>query len=540
MKFLLAIDGSTHSLQAARWALRQAAEGLASEFVLVNVQEPASLYEVVTAHDSAVIEQVRGAAGADLLRDAEALLVAAGIDFESEVAGGVPEHLIVELAENYGCSAIVMGARGWATPTPEGWARWRWRCWPSRRCRSPWCVPTSARSRATTPDARGAGRAASCSGYSCALAFLPTMPSKTQQARPDAAPSARPRSSRSRRPATPEASPAALAEAVPEARPAGSTRKRNRSKPVVESAAVAPVAIVVPVVPVAEAAAPPAGRRRGRGRGRSEDPVDAPPPVSEPVGEPVSLPVPETVAEAPVEAAPPPARSRRGTARARVVEPVVDDVPPAPEPVAVAEPEAERPRKRGTAARRPRPEPPPTVTPQAPPPPPGPQADITPPADGALFGRYAVSVPGEEAAEVTWRSPDAGTALCSCLDFALSEDASCPHVQALQQQLSTRPANTVPGPVGSRIGLQHGACRRLLWLPGSECPPALDARRDSCWAPRRWTTRPCRACCARPARPATTCRSTRPLWSHLAVQRDARWRVHRLQTCCRRARAASC
>jgi nucleotide-binding universal stress UspA family protein len=112
MKILLAIDGSTHALEAVRWALRQTAEGLASEFVLVNVQEPASLYEVVTAHDSAVIEQVRGAAGADLLHGAEALLDAAGVGFESEVAGGAPEHLIVELAENYGCSAIAMGARG--------------------------------------------------------------------------------------------------------------------------------------------------------------------------------------------------------------------------------------------------------------------------------------------------------------------------------------------------------------------------------------------------------------------------------------------
>jgi len=80
--------------------------------VLVNVQEPASLYEVVTAHDAEVIEQVRGAAGADLLRPAEALLEAAGMGFESEVAGGAPEHLIVELAENYGCDLIVMGARG--------------------------------------------------------------------------------------------------------------------------------------------------------------------------------------------------------------------------------------------------------------------------------------------------------------------------------------------------------------------------------------------------------------------------------------------
>lgn len=112
MKTLLAIDGSTHALQAVRWALRQASEGLVTELVLVNVQEPASLYEVVTAHDSQVIEQVRSSAGADLLRGAETLLDAAGIGFESEVAGGVPEHLIIELAENYGCSTIVMGARG--------------------------------------------------------------------------------------------------------------------------------------------------------------------------------------------------------------------------------------------------------------------------------------------------------------------------------------------------------------------------------------------------------------------------------------------
>jgi nucleotide-binding universal stress UspA family protein len=112
MKILLAIDGSAHALEAVRWALRQASEGLASAFVLVNVQEPASLYEVVTAHDSAVIEQVRVAAGVDLLRSAEALLDAAGIGFDSEVAGGVPEHLIVDLAENHGCDAIVIGARG--------------------------------------------------------------------------------------------------------------------------------------------------------------------------------------------------------------------------------------------------------------------------------------------------------------------------------------------------------------------------------------------------------------------------------------------
>jgi nucleotide-binding universal stress UspA family protein len=112
MKTLIAIDGSNASLQAVRWVMSQAAAGLVSDLVLVNVQAPASLYEVVTAHDAKVIEQVRSNAGADLMREAEALLMVAGHDFESEVAGGVPEHLIVELAENYGCDHIVIGSRG--------------------------------------------------------------------------------------------------------------------------------------------------------------------------------------------------------------------------------------------------------------------------------------------------------------------------------------------------------------------------------------------------------------------------------------------
>ncbi len=120
MKILLAIDGSATALHALRWALQQAAEGLKSEFVLVNVQEPASLYEVVTAHDADLIERVRSSAGADLLRAAEALLEGAGFGFDSEVAGGAPEHLIIELAENYGCDAIVMGARGAGGPDAGG------------------------------------------------------------------------------------------------------------------------------------------------------------------------------------------------------------------------------------------------------------------------------------------------------------------------------------------------------------------------------------------------------------------------------------
>lgn len=120
MKILLPVDGSAPALAAVRHALQLAAQGLRASWVLANVQEPPSLYEVVTAHDPDVLAQVQGAAGNDLLAPAAALLDAAGASYESEVAGGDPATLLVDLAENYGCELIVMGARGAGAPDSRG------------------------------------------------------------------------------------------------------------------------------------------------------------------------------------------------------------------------------------------------------------------------------------------------------------------------------------------------------------------------------------------------------------------------------------
>jgi len=120
MKILLCVDGSAPSLAAVRHALALAGSGLRASFVLANVQEPPSLYEVVVAHDPDVLAQVRGAAGDDLLAPAAALLDAAGAEYESEVAGGDPATLLVDLAENYGCDMVVMGARGVGQPEGRG------------------------------------------------------------------------------------------------------------------------------------------------------------------------------------------------------------------------------------------------------------------------------------------------------------------------------------------------------------------------------------------------------------------------------------
>ena len=110
LKILLPVDGSAHALAAVRHAMRLAA--VTAEYVLVNVQEPPTLYEVVVTHDTDRLAELRREAGRDLMRDAEALLDAAGARYEYEVVGGTPPHMVVELAENYGCDAIVMGARG--------------------------------------------------------------------------------------------------------------------------------------------------------------------------------------------------------------------------------------------------------------------------------------------------------------------------------------------------------------------------------------------------------------------------------------------
>ncbi len=112
MKMLLPVDGSDAALDAVRFAIRLAREGLAIQCVLANVQEPATLYEMVVAHDAEVLHEVSDAAGAHAIAPAEALLRAAGIECESEVASGDPGHTLVEMAETFGCEMIVMSARG--------------------------------------------------------------------------------------------------------------------------------------------------------------------------------------------------------------------------------------------------------------------------------------------------------------------------------------------------------------------------------------------------------------------------------------------
>jgi nucleotide-binding universal stress UspA family protein len=112
VKILLPIDGSPQSLEAVHQGVRLVREGLKATFVLANVQEPSSLYEMVVMHDPMALRRMAVEAGEHLLAEADGLLSRADIEHEMEVASGEPGHILIDLVENYGCDAVVMGATG--------------------------------------------------------------------------------------------------------------------------------------------------------------------------------------------------------------------------------------------------------------------------------------------------------------------------------------------------------------------------------------------------------------------------------------------
>ncbi len=112
MKILVPVDGSQLSLEAVRYALDLVKEGLRADLVLANVQAPASLYEIVVARDPAIIHDASAGAGAHLLEPAQALCREAGVSFECEVVSGDPVQALCDLAEEYACAGIIVGAHG--------------------------------------------------------------------------------------------------------------------------------------------------------------------------------------------------------------------------------------------------------------------------------------------------------------------------------------------------------------------------------------------------------------------------------------------
>lgn len=112
MKILLPVDGSEPALDAVRHALTLLHTGLQATLVLVTVQEPVYLYEMVLLPDAETLERVTGAEGGKVLAGAEALFNAAGVPYERVIGTGDPAPTLLDLARRHGCDAIIMGARG--------------------------------------------------------------------------------------------------------------------------------------------------------------------------------------------------------------------------------------------------------------------------------------------------------------------------------------------------------------------------------------------------------------------------------------------
>ncbi len=112
IKILIPVDGSEQALLAVQHALRLAEAGLKARFLVANVQESATLYEMVVAHDPAVLQEVSTGAGQDLMRSAVQRLRAAGAAVEQEVGSGDPAQVLVEIIERHGCEAVIMCTHG--------------------------------------------------------------------------------------------------------------------------------------------------------------------------------------------------------------------------------------------------------------------------------------------------------------------------------------------------------------------------------------------------------------------------------------------
>jgi nucleotide-binding universal stress UspA family protein len=112
MRILVPVDGSEPALDAVHHAIRLHREGLKADFLLVTVQEPTNVYEMVLAPDAEVLEKTAGAVGGRALEGAEGLFKRAGVAFEREIVSGDAAPSLLELVPRSGCDAIIMGARG--------------------------------------------------------------------------------------------------------------------------------------------------------------------------------------------------------------------------------------------------------------------------------------------------------------------------------------------------------------------------------------------------------------------------------------------
>lgn len=112
LHFLIAVDGSEHSLAALRWIAQIAAAGARLRCTLLNVQKPIMSGEVGVIAPAGIAMAKRDRSAADILEHAAAILRPAGLRIAIEEQLDDAAAAVVARAEALGCDAIVIGRRG--------------------------------------------------------------------------------------------------------------------------------------------------------------------------------------------------------------------------------------------------------------------------------------------------------------------------------------------------------------------------------------------------------------------------------------------
>lgn len=110
-RILVAVDGSTHSDNAVRFAAELARRSGFTEIHLITVQ-PMLPGDVLAFVPKANIDKYYAEGAAEALRSAKSLLDAAKLPYKTHVEIGPVGPAIVDCANAQQCEQIVMGSRG--------------------------------------------------------------------------------------------------------------------------------------------------------------------------------------------------------------------------------------------------------------------------------------------------------------------------------------------------------------------------------------------------------------------------------------------
>lgn len=113
MKILIPIDGSEHSLNAVRYAIKLAsALSTPPQLILLNVQRNVASVNVKLFIDQETIDDYECEQGMRALRPACQALDQAGLSYQYHLSVGKPADAIIHYASEQGISNIVIGAHG--------------------------------------------------------------------------------------------------------------------------------------------------------------------------------------------------------------------------------------------------------------------------------------------------------------------------------------------------------------------------------------------------------------------------------------------